>query len=607
MTNRKKTESGTGKGGAKKTLLRSLIRLFLILSIWGLFVGALVVAWFSYDLPSVSRLADTARRPNITVLAQDGTRIAVVGDYYAKAVDSEKLPQHVIQAFTATEDRRFFDHFGLDVFGIVRAFIKNTMAGRVVQGGSTITQQLAKNFLLTEGLYTYQDRSLRRKVQEFIFAVWLEQKFSKHQIMTIYLNRVYFGSGAFGLGAAAKQYFNKEARHLNLYEAALLAGLLKAPSKFSPLNSPKESAKRTQQVLTAMVDAGYITSAERDKWRSVPKASLPHNHGNLFARYFVDWVVETIPSMIGNIMEDLIVSTTLDVEMQKKAEEAIRTSIDDEGALLNVTQGALLAMTPSGSVRAMVGGYSYGQSQFNRAVQAQRQSGSAFKLFVFLAALEAGMDINRRIVDGPITLGKWSPKNYGWTAKGDVSMAEGFAYSINTVSVRLARYVGVQNVIAVANRLGVYTPQPSDLTIALGSGDVTLLEMTGAFATVAREGYPVDPYAIIEIKTRRGKTLYREPAQYHERVLSLDVAQKMDLLLRAVMDYGTGRNVHLEGVPCAGKTGTTQNYNDAWFVGYTDRLVAGVWVGNDDNALMKKVTGARLPGKIWKRFMQSVS
>ncbi len=603
-----KTSVRKKRASSKKAVLptfrKKIFKWSLMLLIWGVFLGGISILWFSYDLPSVSHLADTSRRPSVTLLARDGSRIATVGDYYGKPVESKTLPKSVVQAFTATEDRRFFDHFGMDVFGILRAFVRNIMAGRVVQGGSTITQQLAKNFLLTEGLYTYQDRSLRRKIQEVLLALWLEHKFTKHQIMTIYLNRVYFGSGAFGLGAAAKHYFDKEASQLNLYEAALLAGLLKAPSKYSPLNSQANSAKRTQQVLTSMLEAGYISDKERAKWRSPSHLKLAQQHGSLFGRYFVDWVLETVPEMIGSIMQDLVITTTLDAGLQKKAEILLHDTIKKEGHPLKATQGALVSMTPSGSVRAMVGGCCYGQSQFNRAVQAQRQTGSAFKLFVYLAALEAGIAPERRIVDEPVTIGKWKPKNYGWKSRGSVTMSDGLAYSINTVSVRLARYVGTGNIAEMASRLGIVSRQPTDLTIALGSGDASLLEMTGAYAAIARDGYPAEPFGIIEIRTKRGKSLYRHPPQSFNRLLSSKIVSQMDQMLQGVMNYGTGRKVKLDGIKCAGKSGTSQNYKDAWFIGYTDRLVTGVWVGNDDNQPMEKVTGGKLPGRIWHDFMK---
>ncbi len=595
----KKTKKTSALGSKKSMASFSLMGL-----LWGSLLTLIFVFWFSYDLPSAERLIDTSRRPNITILARDGQKIAIVGDYYTKPINLKYLPKFVVQAFTATEDRRFFDHFGVDIFGILRAFIRNFLAGRVVQGGSTITQQLAKNFLLTEGLYTYRDRSLRRKIQEVLLAFWLEYIFTKTQIMTIYLNRVYFGSGAFGLGAAAKHYFNKEARDLNLYEGALLAGLLKAPSRYSPHNNASLSQKRTKIVLRAMLDAGYITDPTWEKWQKYKIRDHIITKKHLFARYFVDWILEKLPQIIGTVMEDLVVTTTLDIKLQKRAEKELKGQIKEKGPALNVTQGALLSMTSSGSIRAMVGGYCYGKSQFNRAVQSQRQTGSIFKIFVYLAALEAGLQPTRRIVDEPVKIGKWSPKNYGWKTRGDVSMAEGLAYSINGVSIRLARFVGLKRVIEMAKRMGLKTPQPHDLTIALGTGDASLLEMTAAFATISRGGYPSNPYGIVDIKTGRGKTLYRLPPQSFDLVISKEIARKMDTLLQGVMKRGTGRLIALKNRKSAGKTGTTQNYNDAWFVGYSDDLVTGVWVGNDNNALMNKVTGSRLPGQIWHGFMK---
>lgn len=605
VTKRKST-SKQSVANSRRLAKRSWSSYLVIGGLWGTFFMILMGGWFAYDLPSISKLADRSRQPSMTILARDGQTITTVGAFYGAPVNTEMVPQHVVNSFLATEDRRFFSHFGIDLFGLLRAFIRNIVARRVVQGGSTITQQLAKNFLLTQGLYTYQDRSLRRKIQEVILSLWLEVKFTKHQILTIYLNRVYFGSGAFGLGAAAEHYFAKSAKNLTVHESAMLAGLLKAPSKYSPFRSQEAARKRTGVVLKAMLDAAYID--DQTYMRLKTKSLQYHRHGysNLFARYFVDWVTESVPEKIGQVSEDLIITTTLDIDLQRKAEQAVKSLMADKGASLKASQASLVSMTPSGSIRSMVGGVEYARSQYNRATQANRQSGSLFKLFVYLVALEKGFHPNRKISDRPYYQGKWSPKNYGWRSRGDISFQDGFAYSVNTVSVRLAKFAGIKQIQNKAYELGITSAQPNDLTIALGSGDATLMELTGAYAHVANDGFSVDPYGIVHIKTRSGKVVYQHQGQTFTRVISHEYIESLKEILSAVMEYGTGRQVTLKDQTCYGKSGTSQNYQDAWFVGFTDDLVTGVWCGNDDNSPMNKVTGAKLPGKIWQTYNQSL-
>ena len=593
-------------GGFSK---RRLAKYALIAGIWMTFLGVLFVFWFAYDLPAIEKLALKPRQPHITILSSNQERIATVGSYYDKPVDTKQLPDHVIKPFLATEDRRFFDHFGIDVFGLLRAAYRNFRAGHVVQGGSTITQQLAKNFLLTEGLYTYQDRSLRRKIQEVLLSIWLEVKLTKHDILTIYLNRVYFGSGAFGLGAAAQHYFNKKPTSLTTYEAARLAGLLKAPTKYSPFANREASDKRTKIVMLALLDAGFIDQNIFDGYENDNLKLRASHISNTFGRYFVDWVVESVPELTRVADEDLIITTTLDSTLQTHAEILATQTMSSIDPSLNVNQVALVAMTPEGAVKAMVGGKHYAHSQFNRVTQAYRQTGSVFKLFVYLAALENGFLPERKIQDGQLSIGGWSPKNYGWTSRGAISFQDAFAYSVNTVSVRLAKFAGVSRVQNCAYRLGLSLPQPQDLTMALGSGEASLLEMAGAFAHVANHGLPVQPYGITNVKTRSGQVLYdraqNKASSGRQALILPDHLLVMKKNLAAVMNYGTGRKVSLKGYPCYGKSGTSQDYKDAWFIGFTDKLVTGVWMGNDDNIAMNKVTGAKLPGKLWQSFMST--
>lgn len=611
---KKKAPSRSSREGILKSKARrggrsfksSPFKMFFILLVWGLLVFAIGLLWISYDLPNITKLAEVPRRPTITILAADGRRVATTGDYYDQAIDARYLPRHILHAFLATEDRRFFEHQGVDFWGIGRAVIRNFSQGGVVQGGSTLTQQLAKNFLLTERLFTYQDRSWRRKIQEFLLSIWIEHKFSKYQILTMYLNRVYFGSGTFGIAAASRQYFNKSAQRLTVYEAALLAGVLKAPTKYSPLNDLEASKKRTIQVLTSMVEAGFLS---QNVWRKALEEGsdlkLAAPPGNLLGRYFVDWILETAPHLIGPLEKDVIIKTTLNLDLQKQAEQDVSSLLQENEEKSHLHQAALVCLDLNGAVRVMVGGKSYRETQFNRAVQALRQTGSAFKLFIYLAALEKGFSPTDLISDQKIQIRGWSPKNYGWVSKGAVTLEESFAHSINTVSVRLAKSIGIFQIQKMGQRLGIRTPQPKDLTISLGTGEASLLEMTGAYAVIAREGYSVIPYGIISITTPSGRILYRYQSPTSKRLLTQNIIGHMRQMLAAVIRYGTGRNAMLAGIPCAGKTGTTQDHKDAWFIGFAGTYVTGVWMGNDDNTPMKKVTGGALPGKVWQKFMQT--
>lgn len=573
-----------------------------MIGVWGLIALGLIIGWFCYDLPNLKDLSVTGRKPSITYLARDGQKILTMGDYYAKPVDAKALPAHVKNAFLAIEDRRFYSHWGVDPWGLARAFYRNFTAGSVVQGGSTITQQLAKNFLTTKGLFHHTNRSLRRKVQEVIMAFWLERHFTKDQILTLYLNRVYFGAGAYGLEAASHQYFNRNARDLNLYEAAILAGMMKAPSKYSPFSDQELSLSRGKQVLTAMIEGGFLDGG---KLKSIdpPRFGKQLSRGASFARFFTDWIYEQLPVLLGGIDHDLIVTTTLDISLQSKCEEVIERAFLTEAPSLNCHEGAVVALSPAGAVRAMVGGKHYYSSPFNRAYQAYRQSGSAFKYFVYLAALEAGYTPNSAVLDAPFKAGKWAPRNYSRRYMGEVSLQDAFAYSLNTVSARLTQDVGVRKIQEMASRLGLVQDQTNDLTISLGVGDASLLEMTAAFATIPNGGYKATPYGILHVQTTKGKTLYEFNRQDSTILLSPQVVQEMNQLLQAVMVYGTGKSIRLENMS-AGKTGTTQSHRDAWFIGYTPQIVLGVWTGNDNNTPMDKVMGAGLPGRIWKRILE---
>lgn len=571
-----------------------------VVLIWGAFGVGIFVLWFGYDLPDVTKLARTERRPSITVLAKDGTRLATYGDLHDNMVDLKKLPPHVLQALLAIEDRRFYSHFGVDLVGLIRAVWMNYRAGHVVQGGSTITQQLAKNFLQSEKLYAINDRSLRRKIQEALLALWLEHKFTKDQILTIYLNRVYLGSGTFGLAAASQHYFGKKPQDLSLYEAAVIAGLLKAPSKYSPSTNPQLADQRAAQVLENMVKEGKISSDLKDAALVFASSAAGTYRGSAI-RYFTDWVVDLLDKEVGLEDKDLIVITTLDPSLQSLAESKLTDVLKEKGDVAHVSQMALVSMSYDGAVRALLGGSNYKKSQFNRATQALRQPGSAFKLVLYLSALEAGMSPQDYVSDLPIRFGKWKPKNYKYETRGEVTLQDAMAYSANTVSVRLAHQLGVSRIIETARRLGLTAPLPHDLTIVLGTGETTLLELTAAYAVIASGGIRVTPYAILKVTDREGNVLYTHCPSPLQRRVDPSIVRSLTHMLQAVMRYGTGRKAATSGF-CAGKTGTSQLYRDMWLMGFTPSLITGTWAGNDDNTPMKPDAGSPA-ARLWHLYM----
>lgn len=574
-----------------------------ILLIWLCFMGGVFFLWYGYDLPDITKLQQTERRPSITVLAKDGTKLATYGDLHGQMVEIKKLPPHVVQAILAIEDRRFYSHLGVDPIGLLRALWTNWRAGHVVQGGSTITQQLAKNFLQSEKLYDVNDRSFRRKVQEALLALWLEHKFTKDQILTIYLNRVYLGSGAFGLAAAAQHYFGKRPQDLSLYEAAVIAGLLKAPSKYSPSNNPQLADQRAAQVLENMVREGAISEGAKDAALMLASTS-PETFRGSTIRYFTDWIVDLVEALIPQTDKDLIVTTTLDPHLQRLAEAKLQQVMEEKGKSANVSQMALVSMTFEGAVRALIGGVNYKKSQFNRATQALRQPGSAFKLVLYLAALEGGMRPEDFVSDLPIQLGKWKPKNYRYETRGQVSLQDAMAHSVNTVSVRLAHQIGLSRLVQTAHRLGMMAPLPDDLTIVLGTGETTLLELTTAYGVIANQGLSLKPYAISKISDHAGKVLYSHQDLVPQRVVDPLVAQSLSRMMQAVMSYGTGKKAAISGF-CAGKTGTTQKHRDSWLIGFNTSLITGTWAGNDDNTPLIPAVGSP-SAQLWRLYMAEI-
>jgi penicillin-binding protein 1A len=572
-----------------------LARWGLLAFLWATIALAGVFAYFAATLPDISDLAIAERRPSVTLMAADGSLLATYGEFFGEPLRLKEMPAYLPQAVIATEDRRFYSHYGVDPIGLLRAAWTNLRAGHVVQGGSTITQQLAKNVFLTP------ERTLSRKIQESLLSLWLERRFTKDQILEIYLNRVYLGAGTYGIDAAARRYFNKSARNVTLYEAAMIAGLLKAPSRFSPARDRERAAQRTGIVLDNLVDAGYLSKAQADAARRESTRLAEVQQPRPGNRYFADWVTEFLAGFGGG-KRDLLVQTTLDPKLQAAAEATLAETLRKEGPKADASQAALVAMSPDGAVRAMVGGRDYGDSQFNRATQALRQPGSAFKPFVYAAALEAGLTPSSRVVDTPIRIGDWAPKNYTGRYLGEITLADAVAESINTVAVQVSERTGRKHVVELARRLGITSELTNDASLALGTSEVTLIELTSAYAAFANGGIGAWAYGITEVRDSRGKVLFRRQGGGPGRVLSPEVAAEMNELLSGVIRRGTGRAAALDR-PAAGKTGTTQEYRDALFVGYTPDLIAGIWFGNDDNKPMHKVTGGALPARTWHDFM----
>ncbi|HLJ19150.1 MAG TPA: PBP1A family penicillin-binding protein [Stellaceae bacterium] len=584
------------KQTTRGSIPRLVLRVGLIAGLWGVVLLALMVGYFALTLPTTADLTVAERRPSITVLAADGSLIATYGDLFGEPIRLKDMSKYLPEAVIATEDRRFYSHFGLDPVGLLRAMAANLRAGHVVQGGSTITQQLAKNLFLSP------ERTYRRKIQEMLLALWLEHRFTKDQLLEIYLNRVYLGAGTYGVDAAARRYFNKSARDVTLYEAAVIAGLLRAPTRFSPASDRERSAARAHQVLENMVAAGSINDtqmAAAESQKTQLARVVPTRAGS---RYFADWVAEQVSSFTGLGNRDLTVISTLDPKLQDAAERAVDQTLAQDGDKSEVSQGALVAMAPDGAVRALVGGRDYVDSQFNRATQALRQPGSSFKPFVYLTALEHGLTPQDRFVDAPIRIGNYQPHNYGNKYMGDVSMADAVANSLNSVVIQVEQRVGVDAVVATAHRLGITSELNRDISLALGTAEVSLMELTGAYAAFASGGDGAWPYGIAEIKDKDGTVIYHRTGSGPGRVIEPGIAAEMTELLTGVVERGTGRGAQI-GRPIAGKTGTTQDYRDAWFEGFSADLVCGVWLGNDDNSPMKNVTGGSLPARTWHAFM----
>ncbi|MDR3285746.1 MAG: transglycosylase domain-containing protein [Holosporales bacterium] len=602
-------------------LLKQFFKRFFLLSFFTSLIPVIGVVlyffWLNSSLPKIEDLNIPVRTPSVTIQAADGTVIATYGDLYEEFVSVKELPAYVTNAFLAVEDRRFYNHKGIDFKGIIRAFITNIRANRITQGGSTLTQQLAKNLLISKEIFSVSDRSIKRKMQELLLAFKLESAFSKDQILTLYLNRVFFGSGTFGIDAAARRYFQKSAKNLTVFEAALLAGVLRAPSRYSPVANPQQAIGRARIVLQVMEDAGYLDAKWKKLIDSWQEGFFASTHAlEKGSRYFADWVFDNIPSIIGPIEQDIVVTTTLNTTMQKCAEETCKKFYEEFGKEYKYSQTAALVISGDGSVLAMVGGLDYGKSQFNRATSAMRQPGSSFKPFVYLAAFEAGIDSNMMMDDSPYKQGSWKPSNYKWRTLGKISLIEALTYSVNSVCIRVAKMIGMGSVIKTAKRLGINSPINYNLSSAIGASEATLLEMVSAYASFVNNGYAVWPYGIFEIRDKDGNILHQHFNEEAVKVIEEDALNQLKTILREVIRKGTGRASNVDE-KIFGKTGSNGNY-DAWtfvcrdpivdsnlenvdeyspkYIIEKNGIVVGVWIGNDSSKQMAPISvGGRIP------------
>ncbi len=611
----------------KKAEKHSFIRVFFKLI--GIFfcVGCLsvggVLIYYAKDLPDINNINTAIRSPSVEIQSYNGTTLGTFGDLYEDVVQVKSLPEHVINAFIAIEDKRFYSHIGFDIIGFSRAVYQNYIAHRVVQGGSTITQQLAKNILIGEGMVSHNDRSIGRKIRELLLALWIEYKFTKSEIIMMYLNRVYFGAGTYGIDAASKKYFNKPASQLGVFESAVLAGALRAPAKYNPSNHKNYAHDRAVVVLKQMEEQGYIKSAKDIEGKEAEKAFSHTVRGKDSSQYFCSFAYEQSKKILGELEDDIIVVTTFDDKKQRIADEATSFYLNTEGNNYKFSQISFICMDRNGAIQAMIGGSDYSATQFNRVTQAQRFPGSAFKIFVYGAALEYGYQIYDQISDAPISIGNWHPSNFGWCTRGSISLIDAFTYSVNSPCIRLAKSIGLHRVSQFAKKLGITNVSENDLSVALGTTPVTLKDITAAFASFM-DGYEVVPYCVVEIRKKDGTILYTREEPTPIDVLDSEVLDNCRELLHSVVQRGSGRAAKVND-EVYGKTGSNGD-TDAWFIGFYDPydetdddeesvntektdngLAFGVWVGNDSlhDKMTSKSTGGRIPTRVIARFLKN--
>lgn len=596
----KKTKTGRKTANRKKRESKQRLATRRIILIFLSFLVITFAGWLLYcvlTLPDIDQAVARTRQPSTTITAENGNEVKTFGSVYSEVIRLNELPSYVPDAIISTEDRRFYAHFGFDIVAFTRAMLTNIFMGRYAQGGSTITQQVAKNLFLTS------QKNIKRKTQELLLAFWLEHKFSKEQILTLYLNRVYLGAGTYGIEAASQKYFQKSSRDMNLLEAAIIAGMLKAPSRYNPIASAERAKARAKVVLQNMVNNDALTERQMKYALTLPVGE-DKSYKVQGADYFADWVYREVNDYIGERDNDIYVYTTLDQKIQENAEKILRKAVL-AAKNRNVSEGAVVVLNKSGEVKAMVGGIDYRKSQFNRAVTALRQPGSAFKPFVYLTALQNGWKREDRIDDVPLSIGKWKPENYDKKYYGSVTLDEALMKSLNLATVNLSESLSRKDIIRTAKKMGISTPVENTPSLALGTFEVKVIDMATAYSAIANGGYATWPHAIKEIYTRDGYQLYQREADTENRILDAGAVKDLTKMLEKVISQGTGRRAKIPGF-AAGKTGTTQDYRDAWFVGFTDEYVIAVWVGNDDNSPMKGVTGGTLPAEIWRKIALSL-
>lgn len=588
----KRKNSRKKSKGNNRFWLKFFLIIFLIVSI--ICGGYIFYCWIT--LPDISKAIERTRLPATTILTESGQEIESYGGVYSEIVYAEDLPSYVRDAVISTEDRRFYSHFGFDFVSFGRAMVVNLIHRRYVQGGSTITQQVSKNLFLTP------EKNIKRKVQELLMAFWLEKKFTKNQILTLYLNRVYMGAGTYGIEAASQKFFHKSSHDINMMEASILAGLLKAPARYNPISSKKRAVERATVVLQNMVDNRKITEKQKILALKMPIGNNKYNFDG--GKYFADWVYNEVNAYIGERDIDINVYTTLDGKLQKAAETILQQAVA-ANRKNNVTNGAIVVIDNSGAVKAMVGGISYRNSQFNRAVQALRQPGSSFKTFVYLAALEDGFEPDDTIEDKPIAIGKWKPENYDKKYYGKVSVKDAFRRSLNLATIDLSNRISKQKIIELAHKMGISTPINNAPSMPLGSFEVKIIDMAVAYSTIANGGFANWPYSINEIYSKDGYKIYERTSDEKNKIISDEAIENITSMLQSVIENGTGKKARLPFF-AAGKTGTSQDYRDAWFAGFSRGYTAVVWVGNDNNSPMKNISGGTLPAEIWKKLMLQI-
>ena len=563
----------------------------------GVFGALFALSWALNDMDRTVGGLPEQEDYAVTFLDRFGNEIGKRGILQDDSFELQDLPDNFIKAVLATEDRRFFEHFGIDFLGLARAIVENARAGGVVQGGSTLTQQLAKNLFLTN------ERTLTRKIDEAFLSLWLEARLTKRQILKLYLDRAYMGGGTYGIAAASEYYFGKSAKDLTLAESAMLAGLFKAPTKYAPhVNLPRARA-RAKEVLINMVQAGFLTEGQIVGALRNPATPVDQAEKDT-PNFFLDWTFEEVKRIVGGKHRVLTVKTSIDMTVQKQSEQAIDTILRENGKRYDVSEAAAVLMEPDGAVVAIIGGSDYGKSQFNRATDALRQPGSSFKPFVYTTALMNGYTPSSVIQDAPITIGNWSPKNYGRSYSGPVTLLNALRRSINTVPVRLAQAIGRDKIVDIAHKMGIHSELKITRSLPLGAAEVSVMDMATGYAVFASGGKKAEAHGVLQILDSKGRVIYDYKRTHKpEQIIPAETIAGMNEMLVSVVEAGTGRRAILEGIKAAGKTGTTSSYKDAWFCGFTGNYSAAVWFGNDDNHDTNRVTGGSLPAMAWQKIM----